>query len=273
MSSWSPASSACATASRSRSSEPARPPDGRAAADRAFALIGEPATRAGDQRVTARGATIRLDRLSVTGRDGAAPADLTAVIEPGRVTVLTGANGAGKSTALAAIAGLTAPTSGHLTVAGVEIGALDRPAWWAQLSWLPQRPALVPGTVAENLALFGDLVDADAACAAAGFDQVIAELPDGVHTELGRGGVGLSLGQRQRLGLARTLGSPAPVLLLDEPTAHLDAAVEQRVLAALVERARGGATVVLVGHRAPVLAIGDRVITVTNEGAVVHARS
>ena len=79
---------------------------------------------------------------------------------------------------------------------------------------------------------------------------------------IGRGGVGLSLGQRQRLALTRTLGSPSPILLLDEPTAHLDAATETRVLHAIVERARAGDTVVVVGHRERVLGIGDDVIDV-----------
>ncbi|TXI52554.1 thiol reductant ABC exporter subunit CydD [Mycolicibacter arupensis] len=246
---------------------------GRAAAEQAFALIGESGTPTGDRVVIAEGAPIDLDQLRVAGRDGAAPAGLTARIEPGQVTVLTGANGAGKSTTLAVIAGLTAPTSGQVTVAGVGVTALDLPAWWAQLSWLPQRPALVPGTVADNLALFGELVQFEAACAAAGFDAVLAELPDGLQTPLGRGGVGLSLGQRQRLGLARALGSAAPVLLLDEPTAHLDGATEQRVLDALVTRARSGATIVVVGHRPAVLAIGDRVVTVHSERPAPCAQS
>jgi ATP-binding cassette subfamily C protein CydD len=83
-----------------------------------------------------------------------------------------------------------------------------------------------------------------------------------LDTVLGRGGVGLSLGQRQRLGLARALGSPAAVLLLDEPTAHLDARTEDQVLQAIAARARAGATVVVVGHRERVLAIGDRVVEV-----------
>ncbi|OBK43754.1 hypothetical protein A5655_16120 [Mycobacterium sp. 1081908.1] len=169
------------------------------------------------------------------------------------------------------VAGLTAPSSGRITVAGTDVEDLDPAAWWRQLSWLPQRPVLVPGTVRDNLTLFGAPDDLDEACTAAGFDAVLAELPDGMETVLGRGGVGLSLGQRQRLGLARALGSAAPVLLLDEPTAHLDARTEQRVLRAIVERARSGATVVVVGHREPVVAIGDRVVEVGADAEVRHA--
>ncbi|WP_241523619.1 thiol reductant ABC exporter subunit CydD [Mycobacterium sp. IEC1808] len=246
--------------------------EGRTAADKAFTLIGEPpAPTARSQTVDARRKQIRIEDLSVLGRDGHAPRDLTAVLEPGRVTVLTGHNGAGKSTTLQVIAGLTAPSSGRITVAGTDVADLDRAAWWRQLSWLPQRPVLVPGTVRDNLNLLGTLGDLDEACAASGFDTVLADLPDGMETVLGRGGVGLSLGQRQRLGLARALGSPAPVLLLDEPTAHLDARTEQRVLRAIVERARSGATVVVVGHRAPVVAIGDRVVEVAADAEVRHA--
>ncbi|UXA04332.1 thiol reductant ABC exporter subunit CydD [Mycobacterium sp. SMC-2] len=247
--------------------------DGRTAADKAFALIGGPAhpKKTQDRTVSARGAEIRLDRLSVAGRDGDAPRDLTALIEPGSVTVLTGRNGAGKSTALQAITGITVPSSGRVTVDGIDVTDLDPAAWWRQLSWLPQRPALVPGTVRDNLALFGDLGDLEKACAASDFDTVLAGLPDGPDTLLGRGGVGLSLGQRQRLGLARALGSTAAVLLLDEPTAHLDARAEQRVLRAIVERARAGATVVVVGHREPVLAIGDRVVEVVADSGARYA--
>ncbi|MBV8785760.1 MAG: thiol reductant ABC exporter subunit CydD [Mycobacterium sp.] len=246
--------------------------DGRTAADEAFALIGESAApQDRTLTVTARGARIRLEDLTVTGRDGQAPCDLTAVIEPGSVTVLTGRNGAGKSTTLQAIAGVTVPSSGRVIVAGVDVTDLDPTEWWRQLSWLPQRPVLVPGTVADNLTLLGDLDDLETACAASGFDAVLAELPDGLDTLLGRGGVGLSLGQRQRLGLARALGSTAAVLLLDEPTAHLDARTEERVLQSIVERARAGATVVVVGHRDPVVSIGDRVIEVAAEGGVRYA--
>jgi ATP-binding cassette subfamily C protein CydD len=173
------------------------------------------------------------------------------------VTVLTGPNGVGKTTLLHSILGLS---PGDVRVAGVEVADLDPQRWRSQVAWLAHRPVLVPGTIRDNLELFGPLDDLDGACRAAGFDEVLAVLPDGLDTAIGRGGDGLSLGQRQRLGLARVLGSSAPVLLLDEPTSHLDARMEARVLQAIIDRARAGATVLVVGHRDPVLAIGDRVL-------------
>jgi len=247
--------------------------DGRAAADKAFALIEDSAVAVpGTRTVSARGAVIVLDELSVAGRDGLCPHHLSAVIQSGQVTVFTGANGAGKSTTLQVIAGITPATSGGVTVGGIQMSDLDPTPWWRQVSWLPQRPVLIPGTVADNLALFGELGDLESACTASGFDQVLAELPDGMSTIIGSNGVGLSLGERQRLGLARTLGSPAPVLLLDEPTAHLDAATETRVLRTIVERARAGGTVVVVGHRERVVGIGDHIVEVAGAGNVDHAR-
>lgn len=240
--------------------------DGKAASDRAFHLIEHhPLPGGGSRTVDAGAAVIRLESVSVIGRDGVAPAGLSGEIRPGRVTVLAGPNGAGKSTALQVIAGLVVPTGGRATVDGVDVADLDQSGWWAQLSWLAQRPVIVPGTVAENLALFGPLTDVEHACRAAGFDAVVAGLPHGLETVLGRGGVGLSLGQRQRLGLARALGSRAPVLLLDEPTSHLDAATEATVLEAIAARAAAGATVVMVAHRDSAIGIADRLIDVHAE--------
>jgi ATP-binding cassette, subfamily C, bacterial CydD len=237
--------------------------DGRAAADKAFALIDQPATRKpGTRTVTARGAELRLNRITVVGRDGARPESLSAVVAPGAVTVLTGPNGVGKSTALQVILGLTQPTSGHVAIDGIDVADLDPNAWWRQIAWLAQRPVLIPGTVKENLDLFGELGESEVAGRAAGFDEVLAKLPDRLHTMVGRGGLGLSLGQRQRLGLARALGSRASILLLDEPTAHLDAVTESSVLTAISTRARAGDTVLVVAHRDPVFAIADEVITI-----------
>jgi ATP-binding cassette subfamily C protein CydD len=210
--------------------------DGKAAADNAFRLIGAlPNPPAGTRRVTAAGATIELTTIDD-------------VAEPGQVTVIAGPNGVGKTSLLQTVLGLTGPTD------------LDLPAWWAQIAWLTHRPTVIPGTVRQNLELFGPLDDIETACRVACFDEVLADLPHGLDTMLGSDGVGMSLGQRQRLGLARVLGSAAPVLLLDEPTAHLDADTEDRVLHGITARAAAGATVIVVGHRAPVLAIGDRVV-------------
>lgn len=238
--------------------------DGKTAAANARALLdATPAVHAGTRRPM--GTDIRLDGLSVRSRNGEAPQRLSAHVEPGRVTVLTGPNGGGKSTTLHAILGLTAPTSGRILIGGVDIAEVDLPLWWSRVAWLPQRPALIPGTVRANLELLGPLADLDIACRRSGFDEVLAALPHGLDTVLGRDGAGLSLGQRQRLGLARALGSARSVLLLDEPTSHLDSESEAAVLQSLRELAHDGRTVVIVGHRAPVLAAGDHVIEVVGE--------
>ncbi|MGX1762749.1 ATP-binding cassette domain-containing protein, partial [Streptomyces lydicus] len=134
---------------------------------------------------------------------------------------------------------------------------------------------LVPGTLRDNLELFGAQAgmpvahgaarvvdDLEAACVTTGFDAVLDELPDRWDTVVGFGGVGLSLGQRQRLALTRVLAADRPILLLDEPTAHLDTDSEAAVLTALRHRARAGATVILIGHRPTVLATADHVIQV-----------
>ncbi|MEU1993109.1 ATP-binding cassette domain-containing protein [Nocardia gamkensis] len=226
--------------------------------------------------------TVELRDLSVRARDGYAPADLSAVLRPGCLTVLAGPNGSGKSTAVQAILGLIAPDRGAVTVDGVDIRELDPDGWWARVAWLPQRPVLVPGTLRDNLELLGArtadraargsarvIDDLEAACLATGFDAVLADLPDGWRTVVGPGGIGLSLGQRQRLALTRVLATDRPILLLDEPTAHLDAAAEATVLAALQLRARAGATVVVIGHRPTVLAAADHVVQVRADRAEI----
>lgn len=263
--------------------------DGMAAADRAFAVL-EPPLRtepappraawgeviaSGSRTVAVAGlrdvgvgpARITLRGLSVAARTGVAPDRLTAELEPGLVTVLTGPNGCGKSTTVQAILGLVEPDEGAVFVDGTDVRDLDLDSWWSRIAWLPQRPVLVPGTLRENVELLGAVPDPSAddlraVCAATGFDSVLAELPDGWDTVVGQNGTGLSLGQRQRLALTRVLAAHRPILLLDEPTAHLDSESEQRVLTTLREYAAAGATVVVVAHRPTVLAAGDVVIEV-----------
>ena len=242
--------------------------DGLAAAGRAFAVLDDapatPAAPAATPAATAAQAPeIVIAGLGVAGRDGWAPYRLDARCRPGAITALTGDNGAGKTTTTLAVLGLAEPDEGSVSVGGEPVTADE--SWWRQVAWLPQRPVLLPGTLAENLGLAGiepDRPGLDAVCAATGFDVVLAECPDGWDTVVGAEGVGLSLGQRQRLALTRTLASDRPVLLLDEPTAHLDARSEARVLDTLVQLARSGRTVVVVAHRPSVLAVADEVVRV-----------
>ncbi|MFC0314543.1 thiol reductant ABC exporter subunit CydD [Gordonia phosphorivorans] len=247
--------------------------DGMTASREILAFIEAPddaAAQRSDGRGTAAvalaGAEIAVTGIGVHDRDGWAPHDLTAVLQPGQVNVLTGPNGSGKSSVIAVLLGLLRPDTGSVTVAGVPLDDLDLDAYRSQIAWLPQQPVVVPGTVRANLELFGsaDPADLAAACRASGFDAVLAEMPDGYDTPLGAGGVGMSAGQRQRLALARVLAAPAPLLLLDEPTAHLDADSEDAVLAAIAARARAGATVVMVAHHA--VAVGGADVIVELEG-------
>ncbi|MCX5043441.1 thiol reductant ABC exporter subunit CydD [Aldersonia sp. NBC_00410] len=246
--------------------------DGMAAARAAFEVLDEPehAAKAHGGAIPARlEGRIELRGIGIRSRDGWAPESLDAVLAPGRVTVLTGPNGAGKSTALLAILGLVEPDTGRVSVDGTDLAALDAQWWCRHVAWLPARPVLLAGTVRENVELLGSRDgDLESCCTATGFDAVLADLPQGWATRLGTGGIGLSLGQRQRLALTRVLVANKPVLLLDEPTAHLDAVSAARVLAALQARAHAGATVVLVAHDERTLTAADAVIGVHGRAAV-----
>ncbi|WP_439031724.1 thiol reductant ABC exporter subunit CydD [Gordonia terrae] len=248
--------------------------DGLTAAAQVFELIDSDATTQpapGTRGITVAGAPISFLDLGVHGRDGWAPEGLRATVEPGALTVFSGPNGSGKSTALAAVMGLISPDEGSVLIGSTPVAQADPAALHEQIAWLPQQPVIVPGTVGENLELFGtlDRTALEHAAAASGFDGVVAELPCRLDTTLGTGGVGLSAGQRQRLALTRVLASPAPLLLLDEPTAHLDGASEREVLGVLRERARAGDTVVVVAHRGVAREFADRVVEFPAAGSEV----
>ncbi|WP_415848896.1 ATP-binding cassette domain-containing protein, partial [Tsukamurella ocularis] len=210
---------------------------------------------------TARPGVLVARGVTVDGRDGAAPSGFHGTFRPGRVTVVTGPNGAGKSTLLTVLAGLAVPDAGAVTVDGAPLAG--GPDWWAHVAWCPQHPYLEPGTLEHNFTLLGAPApdSVPGVLAATGLDEVVAER--GWERPVGTGGAGLSAGQRQRLALARTLALGRAVLLLDEPTAHLDDELAARVLAAVRARADAGATVVIAAHDPQVLAAADDVLEVS----------
>ncbi|WP_421734317.1 thiol reductant ABC exporter subunit CydD [Cellulomonas sp.] len=231
--------------------------DGVAAAGRAFEVLETPVPAAGTTTAPdLRTATLRLDGVGVAGT----PHELDLVLRPGTVVALTGPSGAGKTTALEVALGLLRPDAGRATIDGVDLADVDPASLWAQVTWLPQRPVLEPGTIAQLVG--GDDASRATAAALTGLDAVLADLPLGWATPLGRGGEGLSLGQRQRVALTRTLLAPTPLVILDEPTAHLDTAGEQVVLDTVRALRDAGRTVLLVAHRPSLVAAADDVVRV-----------
>lgn len=192
-------------------------------------------------------------------RTRAALGPLTLTLRPRALHALTGPSGCGKSTVLAALLGFAPIESGTITVGGVDVAEFDPDLLRAQLAWLPQHPAIPTGTLADSLRLMRpDATDAQLrdALDEVGLGRVIARLPDGLDTVLAGpsaaaddAGAGLSAGERARLALARVLVSQRPVVLLDEPSARLDAATEQRIVE-VVQRLSRNATVLMVTHRA-----------------------
>ena len=247
--------------------------DGVAAAEKAFAILEQPAPDHGGRPAPdLRTATLRLRGVSVQAPERAvlAPGGLDLEVTPGTVVALTGPNGAGKSTAVAALLGLLRPDAGTVEVdahtAAVPLSEIDLTTWWSQIAWVPQRPVIEPGTVREVVDPSGtsSQEDLDDTAARTGLDQVLASLPHGWDARVGQGGWGLSLGQRQRLALTRALVRDAQLVVLDEPTAHLDSDGEAVVLAALADLRAAGRTVVLVAHRRSLLDAADVVVHVTS---------
>jgi ABC-type multidrug transport system fused ATPase/permease subunit len=223
-------------------------------------------------------AEIRLESVTVRhpGRPVPALADVTLTIRPGETVAVAGPSGAGKTTLLHLILGFVRPDSGRVLVGPpdqlVDLLDVDAAEWRRGLGWLPQRHYLIAGTVADNIRLAGASTgDPAAAARLARVDDVVAGLPAGYATQLADRGAGLAAGQRQRLGLARVVYRDAPVVLLDEPTAHLDGRVEAEVLGGLGRFARGR-TMVVVSHRPAALAMAGRVV-VLDRGRVVADRA
>ncbi|PBC78511.1 ATP-binding cassette subfamily C protein CydCD [Streptomyces sp. TLI_235] len=233
--------------------------EGLGAAGQIFDVLETPLPAAGTRPVPPLAdAVIELDGVTVLrpGRGTPALDRATLTLEPGTTTALTGPSGAGKSTLLAALLGLVRPDAGTVRIGGHDLADLDPEDWRRQIAWVPQQPHLFAGTVADNVRLARpDATDTQVRAALAAAHALDFADPD---TPLGEGGAGLSAGQRQRIALARALLADRPLLVLDEPTAHLDNATEAAVVDA-VHALRGTRTVLLVAHRPALLAAADHV--------------
>jgi thiol reductant ABC exporter CydD subunit len=234
--------------------------EGLEAAGLMFAVLEEPLPVTGRRTDIPDLPALRLDRVCVSYPDRDGPAlDVDRLnVEAGLITALVGPSGVGKTTLLAVLMGFARPDFGRVLVNEVDLAELDPIAWRRHVAWLGQRPYVMPGLVRDSIRLGDPQADDDAVRAAAAKACAV----DLLDRSVGEGGTGLSAGERQRVALARMFLRDAPLLLLDEPTAHLDAATEDAVLRALREHARGR-TVLLVAHRPALVAAADRVVKFT----------
>jgi ATP-binding cassette subfamily C protein CydD len=248
--------------------------EGSAAADSVFQILDTPLPQAartaappipGAPVPDLHSATISLDRVTVAypGRDRPALARLGLTIRPGERITLTGPSGAGKTTLLRLLLRFIEPTSGTICADGTDLSAVPADPWRAQIAWVPQHPRLFAGSVADNIALGqpgARRADIEHAAGLAGAAAFIESLPRGYDTPLGERAAELSAGQRQQLALARAFLRDAPLLLLDEPTAHLapDAA---SAISGVIGGPLAGRTIILVTHRDPDTSGASQVVT------------
>ncbi|MEU0249017.1 thiol reductant ABC exporter subunit CydD [Streptomyces sp. NPDC006235] len=239
--------------------------EGLAAAEEIFEVLETPVPASGSGAVPAGALAFEGVTVRYPGRSSDAVSDVSFTVEPGETVALVGPSGAGKSTLVNVLLGFVPPAEGRVRVGGADLADVDLEQWRSRIAWVPQRPHLYAGTIAENVRLARPDADDGAVRRAlrdAGALEFVEALPEGAYTVLGEDGAGLSAGQRQRLALARAFLADRPVLLLDEPTAALDGATEAEVVAA-VRRLAAGRTVLLVVHRPALLEVADRVVRLT----------
>lgn len=250
--------------------------NGVAAAERAFEILETPIPSMGedsedegfqdDDGIDWSSAAFSLRDLSIEARGTWAPAGLNADIAPGTLSVLAGPSGSGKTSTIYALMRLLPIQSGHLMVCtreGEEIPlqGIPKETLWKAITWVPQHPSLLPGSLREQLPPSTE-EELEAAAALCGFTEVLDTLPQRWDTQIGQDGAGLSVGQRQRFALTRALLAQTPIVILDEPTAHLDAVSEEIVLKAMEALRKKGRTVIAIAHRQALIDAADQVISV-----------
>ena len=191
------------------------------------------------------------------GTDRPAVENLSFRVEPGETIALLGPSGAGKSSILHALLGLAPISAGKMSAGGEPLTSLG-----GEASWAGQHPLLIAGTIRDNLLLANPSADAlaiHAAIRSAGLEPMLARRADGLDTLIDARGSGLSGGEKRRIALARALLKPAPFLLLDEPTAHLDAEAETALIATIAHVAKGRTTLIAT-HSPALAAIATHVI-------------
>jgi ATP-binding cassette subfamily C protein len=212
-----------------------------------------------------------VEQMSVINAagDGAILANISFQMLPGEVVAVVGPSGAGKSTLLRMLAGAGRPDRGIIRVDHANVLDWDPERLASYIGFLPQDISLFAGTVKENISRFQDPADPDggdvdsravAAAKACFAHELILQLPSGYDSALGWGGRGLSAGQAQRVGLARALYGDPPIILLDEPNAHLDSAGEGQLVETLMALKARKAAVLVVAHRMGVLAAVDKIM-------------
>jgi ATP-binding cassette subfamily C protein CydD len=226
--------------------------EGVAAADQVFEVLEIPAAASATGVPPSRPRRIVFENVTLVypGRDEPALRETSLTLETGRRYAVAGPSGAGKSSLLALLLRFTEPTTGRILVDGADLSGLDPEEWRKLLAWVPQQPYLVAGSIAANIRL-GSPGASEAKVRRAARDaeahEFIMALPDGYATQIGARGLRLSAGQRQRLALARAFCRDAPIVLLDEPTAHLDPDNADAVRVA-THRLMTGRTVLAVAH-------------------------